>query len=174
MYGNKAIITDRVFSENPEYGHDELVKRLRELLECEIIIIPAYKPEYDFTGHADGMMRFINADTVLVNNVDQDFVYMKKAILAALEKAHLSYVNLPFFEYKDKEHPDNAVGIYINYLEVGDLIVVPAYGYPGNKDADAVAKLKEVFPNKKIETIDYNAIALCGGVLNCTTWVVRK
>lgn len=51
---------------------------------------------------------------------------------------------------------------------------MPVFGVPGNRDAEALAKLKEVFPNKVIETIGYNDIALTGGILNCTTWVMRK
>lgn len=51
---------------------------------------------------------------------------------------------------------------------------MPVFGVPGNNDAEALDKLKEAFPNKVIETIDYNEIALMGGVLNCTTWVIRN
>lgn len=57
MYKNKAIITDRIFSENPNLDKDYIRKKLAELLECEIIIIPALAKSYDFTGHADGMIR---------------------------------------------------------------------------------------------------------------------
>lgn len=174
MYYNKAIITDRIFSENPDWSKGKLISELSKLLECEIIIIPAYKTEYDFTGHADGMMRFVDSNTVLVNNLDQDFAYMKKAIVKALDDASLRYINFPWFEHKIKSNNDHAIGIYLNYLEVGDLIVMPVFGVPGNKDAEALAKLKEVFPNKTIETINYNDVALAGGLLNCTTWVIRK
>ena len=174
MYGNKAIITDRIFSENPDWTKENLKAELAKLLECEIIIIPAYKPEYDFTGHADGMMRFVDSNTVLVNNLEQDFVYMKKTIINALDNANLKYINFPFFEHKIKGNTDHAIGIYLNYLEVDNIIVMPVFGVPGNKDTEALAKLKEVFPNKIIETIDYNEVALNGGILNCTTWVIRK
>lgn len=174
MYCNKAIITDRVFSENPDWTEENLKAELAKLLECEIIIIPAYKPEYDFTGHADGMMRFVDSNTVLVNNLEQDLVYMKKAIIKALDNANLEYINFPWFEHKIKGNNEHAIGIYLNYLEVGNLIVMPVFGVPGNKDAEALAKLKEVFPDKIIETIYYNEVALSGGILNCTTWVVRK
>lgn len=173
MCGNKAILTDRVFSENPDWTKEALLTELAKLLECEIIIIPAYRPEYDFTGHADGMMRFVDCNTVLVNNLDQDFKYMKDAIIKALDKANLKYINFPWFEHQIKGNNYHAIGIYLNYLEVGNLIVMPVFGVPGNRDADAYAKLKEVFPDKIIETIDYNEIALTGGLLNCTTWVVR-
>lgn len=174
MYGNKAIITDRVFSENPDWTEENLKAELAKLLECEIIIIPAYKSEYDFTGHADGMMRFVDSTTVLVNNLDQDLVYMKKAIIKALDNANLNYINFPWFEHKIKGNTDHAIGIYLNYLEVDNIIIMPVFGVPGNKDAEALAKLKEVFPDKTIETIDYNDIALTGGILNCTTWTIRK
>ena len=174
MYGNKAIITDRIFSENPDWTREKLLTELSILLECEIIIIPSYKPEYDFTGHADGMIRFVDSNSVLVNDLDQDFKYMKNAIVKALDNANLKYINFPWFEHKIKGNDDHAIGIYLNYLEVGNLIIMPVFGVPGNKDAEALAKLKEVFPNKIIETIDYNDIALEGGILNCSTWVVRK
>lgn len=57
---------------------------------------------------------------------------------------------------------------------MGNLIVMPVFGGEGNKDAEALARLKEVFPNKAIETIDYNDVALAGGILNCTIRVVRN
>lgn len=174
MYGNKAIITDRVFSENPDWTKETLLSELSKLLECEITIIPAYKPDYDFTGHADGMIRFVDENTVLVNNLEQDFKYMRDAIIKALNKANLKYINFPWFEHKIKGNNDHAIGVYLNYLEVGDLIVMPVFGVPGNKDAEALAKLEEVFPDKTVETIDYTDIALKGGLLNCTTWILRK
>lgn len=173
VFGNKAIITDRIFTENPDWTRESLLTELSKLLEYEIIIIPAYKPKYDFTGHADGMIRFVDSNTVLVNNLDQDFKRMKDDIIKALDKANLKYINFPWFEHKIKGNNDHAIGIYLNYLEVGNLIVMPVFGVSGNKDAEALAKLKEVFPDKTIETIDYNDIALTGGILNCTTWVIK-
>lgn len=38
----KAVITDRVFSENPEYDKNTLTSMLEKLLEAEIVIIPSY------------------------------------------------------------------------------------------------------------------------------------
>lgn len=54
----KAVITDRVFWENPEYDKNTLLLELENLLEAEIIIIPSLKS--DMTGHADGVVRFVN------------------------------------------------------------------------------------------------------------------
>lgn len=174
MYGTKAIITDRVFSENPEMGRDEIRKQLAELLECEIIIIPSLAKLYDFTGHADGMVRFVDENTVIGNDLSADSRTFQTNMERAMRLANLNYIDFPYFNHEIKGNEDHAIGIYLNYLEVGNLIVMPIFGVPGNKDADALAKLKDVFPNKIIETIDYNDVALTGGILNCTTWVIRK
>ena len=61
----KAVITDRVFSENTEYDKNTLLLELENLLETEIIIIPSLKS--DMTGHADGVVRFVNENTVVGN-----------------------------------------------------------------------------------------------------------
>lgn len=66
--GKRAIISDRVYSENPNFTKDELERKLSELLDCEIIIIPALKSQdEDLTGHADGMVRFVDRNTILGN-----------------------------------------------------------------------------------------------------------
>ena len=54
----KAVITDRVFSDNPEYDKKTLLLELENLLEAEIIIIPSL--ESDMTSHADNMVRFLD------------------------------------------------------------------------------------------------------------------
>ena len=174
MYGNKAIITDRIYSENPGVSREDLRKQLAELLECEIIIIPALAKSYDFTGHADGMIRFVDNNTVIGNELSEDSPTFQNNMKRAMRLANLSYIEFPYFNYEIKGNADRAIGIYLNYLEVGNLIIMPVFGVDGNRDAEALAKLKEVFPNKIIETIDYNDVALTGGILNCTTWVLRK
>jgi agmatine/peptidylarginine deiminase len=59
----------------------------------------------------------------------------------------------------------------VNYLEVNNLIVLPVFGR--DEDKQAVDVLRQAFPDRVIETIDYNDVAQEGGLLNCTTWVVR-
>ena len=63
--GARVLISDRVFSENPERPPAVLVRELSELLEAEVLIIPSLKS--DMTGHADGMARFLDDRTVLCN-----------------------------------------------------------------------------------------------------------
>ena len=173
LCSGRAIVSDRIFTENPEYtDKEQLVKELSELLEAEVIIIPAQNG--DMTGHADGMVRFIDHDTILGNNRSEEYKYWTNGIEKVLKDYNLKYIDVPFFYgYKDSKHPDHAIGVYVNYLAVGNLIVLPVFEVAGNKDAEAIAAFKQIFPDKIIETINYNDVALEGGVLNCTTWVYR-
>ena len=165
----RAIISNRVFSENSDRDQESIKEELSKLLGCEIIIIPAINT--DFTGHADGMVRFVDRNTILGNDLAAEYKYWREGMKKVLAEYNLSYIDVPFFE--DKAHPknpDSAIGVYVNYLEVNNLIVVPVFGH--EKDKEAVAVIQKAFPDKKIETIDYSDVALEGGLLNCTTWVV--
>lgn len=165
----RAIISDRILSENPDRDKDELVKELSQLLECEIIIIPAEND--DMTGHADGMVRFVNRNTILGNNLEAEYKYWREGMQKVIQKHGLKYINMPFFVSKDSKHPLSAVGVYVNYLEVNNLIVLPVFGR--EEDNQAINIIKETFPDRTVETIDYNDVAYEGGLLNCTTWVVK-
>ena len=170
----RAILSDRIYSENSDIPRDELRRELAKLLECEIIVIPSLNKTVDFTGHADGMMRFVNRNKVLV--IKYDDKYKKdwwKNTQRIFDTNNISYVEVPFFEDEpDPENPDSAIGVYVNYLEVNDLIVLPVFDR--DEDNQMISILQEQFPNKTIEKINYNKIAKKGGLLNCTTWVMRK
>lgn len=169
--GGRAILTDRIFSENPDIDEDTIKKELARLLECEIIIIPAYKSkEDDLTGHADGMVRFVDRNTIIGNKLDNEYQYIKNGMQKAIDQFGLKYISMPFFiDKKDPKHPYSAIGVYVNYLEVNDLIVMPIFGR--DEDNQAFKIMRQTFPDRTIETIDYNDVALEGGLLNCTTWV---
>ena len=165
----KAILSNRIFSENSNWDKEKLVNELSKLLECEIIIIPAEND--DMTGHADGMVRFVNRNTILGNKLSDEYKYWREGMEKVIEQYGLKYIDVPFFLPKDPKHPHSAIGIYVNYLEVNNLIVLPVFGR--DEDKQAVDVLRQAFPDRVIETIDYNDVAWEGGLLNCTTWVVR-
>lgn len=164
----KAIISDRIFSENinhPKWSNKEiLLSELSRLLESEIIIMPSQKG--DITGHADGMVRFIDKNTILGNDRDKEYKYWSEQMNEVIKKYNLNYKDVPFFTGK------GAMGIYVNYLDVNNLIVIPSFQVEGNMDDEVILLFKKLFPDKIIETINYNEIAKEGGLLNCTAWVV--
>jgi len=171
-WSDRAIISDRVLDENPDYSSKtKLISDIEELLEVEIIVIPQIKS--DRTGHADGMVRFVDRNTVIGNDRNWEYKYWKKRIDKVMQQKGITYIDFPSFE-SSKDYPDNAFGCYINYLEIQDLIIMPIFELKENMDETAHDKLSEVFRNRKIETINVNSIGCLGGLLNCCTWTILK
>jgi len=172
---NRAIISDRVFDENPEYSdRTKLIDELENLLNAEIIIIPQINT--DMTGHADGMVRFVDQNTILGNDRNQECKYWRDGINEVRKNHNLKYIDIPFFENKEinRKYPDNAIGCYVNFLEVDNLILLPIFEVAGNKDIEVFELFKSIFTNRIIETINYNEIGFFGGLLNCTTWTIKE
>lgn len=156
----KAVITDRVFSENPEYDKNALLTELENLLEAEIIIIPSLIS--DMTGHADGVVRFVNENTVIGNASPYKNGYEQK-VKTALKKCGISVIDFPYFDSAGI----SAVGSYLNFLETDKHIFLPIFG--SVQDETALKCAREIF-NKKIIPVNINGIAEEGGGLNCISW----
>lgn len=156
----KAVITDRVFSENPEYDKNTLLLELENLLEAEIIIIPSLIS--DMTGHADGVVRFVNENTMIGNASPYKNGYEQK-VKMSLKKHGISCLDFPYFDSAGI----SAVGSYLNFLETDKHIFLPIFG--SVQDETAVKRAKEIF-EKKIVAVNINSIAEEGGVLNCISW----
>jgi len=169
---DKVLITDRIFSENPQYSvKAKLISDIENLFETEVIIIPQIKS--DFTGHADGLVKLIDSRTIIGNDLDFEYKYWPKAMRKILFDKCFRYINMPIFEYKENEFPDSAIGCYMNYLEIGDLIVFPIFEVIGNKDKEAVDLISKLYQNKAIELININPVARQGGLMNCITWNIK-
>jgi len=169
---DKVILTDRIFSENPTFQKQELINQLREIFETEIIIIPTISD--DTFGHADGCIRFCGDNKIIVSELENEYQYFKKAISKIGTENSFEICELPRFDFKDKKYPENAIGIYLNFLEIGKVIIFPIFKIEDNKDEQALKKIKEFFPNKIIEPIEINEIGLNGGLMNCISWNIKK
>jgi agmatine deiminase len=141
------------------------------LLGVEIIVIPQIRS--DMTGHADGHVRFLNRSALIGNNRQAEYVYWRKKMAKVLKDHHLDYVDVPFFEDKNRQHPESAIGCYVNFLEVGNLILLPVFGRD-ESDYAAYHLFKSLYPERAVETIDINEIGVHGGLLNCISWTIIK
>jgi agmatine deiminase len=167
---NKAIITERVFKDNPRYERKQLIKELHEVLQVDNIYFIPEQPE-DFTGHADGMLRFVDEHTVVINDYTREEEYFQRALNNAIKKAGLDFFTIPYNVYQNN-HYDHANGCYINYLQMENTIIVPTFGFKG--DEEAVRQLETIFAGQNIQTIESNEIAYEGGILNCITWNIKN
>ncbi len=159
--GKKAVISDRVFSENPEYQKPELIRKLSEELRTpEIIIIPA--PGSDITGHADSMVRFLDDKTVICN----ESVFpngIEQQIKRTMRYHGLDVVEFPFAPIDNK----GGVGRYLNYLETDEAVFLPVFGI--ETDARAITAAQKLF-SKLVEPVKIPGIAVNGGGLHSISW----
>ena len=165
----RAIISKRVFDENEGMERSEIAAKLEQLLEAEIIFIPALKPKKDMTGHADGMVRFLDENTVLGNEPIEGGELEAK-IKQRLNDHGINVIDFPYYETGNvKNGIDSAAGSYLNYLETERCIFLPQFGGKRNRDAEAATKAGELF-QKEIVPILCAELAAHGGVLNCISW----
>src|ERR1019366_8299611 len=96
----------------------------------KIIFIPTHP--LDYTGHADGMIRFIDDKTVLINDLSKEKREFQLNVHMALHNAGIKWIEVPYNPYKNIDYIQ-AIGVYINYLEMKDLIILPIFGMKEDK-----------------------------------------
>lgn len=156
----RAILSDRIFAENPSCAKAALVRELERLLEAQVILIPSLKS--DMTGHADGMVRFVDENTVIGNRVPAKNG-LEQRIRAVLSEHGIDTVDFPYYS----SSKGSAAGCYLNFLETASHILLPAFGHP--MDREAIREAGCLFP-KAIVPVDIHEIAEGGGALNCISW----
>lgn len=168
---NSIILTDKVVWENKRhYSEKQLIKKLHDLFEVDKVVLIPWDNECDY-GHADGMLRFINEDKVLISGfyekADNSF---KKWILKSLEKAKLDW---DWLRVSENEVEDNIA--YINFLQTKDLIIIPSLNRPEDDVAgEEISKYFPVYSSKnRIDKVDMRDIVKFDGALNCITWTTK-
>ena len=163
--GQKVIMTDKVLLENnTRYKKDELLATLDKLFEAEVVLIPWDR--YDEYGHADGMVRYIEGNRVLMNNYVDFDPNLRKRLLAALTP-HFEVEELHY----DTPQQSKYTWAYINFLQTDKCIFLP--GLQIKEDKLAMKQIQNFYPNHKVIRIEEcQDLVRDGGALNCSTWNV--
>lgn len=158
--GDKVIMTDKIFRENPRLARAVLVDSLARLLEAEIVLIP--EDVYEEYGHADGMVRYMGSGNVLLNNYCDFDKALRKKLLAALSP-HFNITELHYGHYTDNSWA------YLNFLHLGQHIFVPMID--DKLGETAFRQIAEAFPTCECHSVqDCKSVVNEGGALNCCTW----
>lgn len=163
----RAILTDKIFRENPGWIKTDLQAKLQKLLHVDQLIVIPREP-FDPIGHADAMVRFVDEQTVLVNDYSQVDPAFGERLNQVLRRHGLIVEHLPYYhEKKTLAGIPSAVGNYTNFLRTEKVLVVPVYGT--EYDDAALRKLNSVFPGLPVILLDCTDLAREGGVLNCVS-----
>ncbi|MBK6836089.1 MAG: agmatine deiminase family protein [Bacteroidetes bacterium] len=161
---DKVIMCDKVFHENKHLSERNLIKQLKNLFEVDKLSLWDVN---DFIGHADGMVRFIDSDTVLINDYSKENAEFQRCFRMSLHNAGLDWIELPYNPPNDPKLI-SAKGLYLNYLQMEQAVIVPTF--KTKIDDKAVKVLEQVFKGQTIATVDSNELADEGGILNCISW----
>lgn len=163
-WDDAVIMTDKVLKENPGYDEYGLRFRLEELFETDVVFIPWDR--YEMFGHADGMVRFIDRRTVLLNNYLDFDRSLRECIIRALD-GHFEVKELQY----DTPRCSKYSWAYLNFLQVAGRIFVPGLGI--TEDRLAVQQIQRFYPEHKVMLVpDCLELVRDGGALNCVTWTI--
>jgi hypothetical protein len=159
--GDTIVMTEKVFYENEKYSREDIEEMLRNAFECEIMFLPWDKSEK--YGHSDGIIHYLGDNKVLLTNYDDfdsDYYHQFKTILEQ------KFEVIPLHYPVKKKHEDN--WCYVNYLQIGNLVIVPQLGTP--EDEMAIEQIQKALPNTKVVGVSAIEAVKDGGALNCLSW----
>lgn len=167
---NKIICTDKIFKANSNLSRAKIIETLKSSLEIEDVIIIPEQP-FDMTGHSDGLVRFINESTVMISPYQQEDKEFEEALIESLLMHDLKIVTLPAKGFYRER--DGSIWIpYINYMQVGHLIILPVVGM--HVDEEVLDFFHHCFTGCVIEFVDSSSIIEQGGALNCISWNINN
>ena len=169
------VLTDKVFTENGRKKYDpEFCNYISVVLNSEVIFLPWHcdnpkDPNADVYGHADGFIHWAGDNRVLMSNHRDYCPEEADEIKRRLECVGFEVTEMLF----DVPNPNMDYNwAYINYLEVGNKIIVPTFGVP--EDKQALRYIKKANPDSIVRGFRMKDIAKKGGALHCITWNIRK
>lgn len=167
--GECVVMTDKVFTENNRQKSDpRFIATLEAALRHKVIVIPWHPVNDDVYGHSDGLVKYCGDNRVLMSNCRQTDEKWADAIRSVLEANGFAVTEMLF----DTANPVAALNwAYINFLQVGNVIVMPCFGIA--EDTQAQEYVQRAFPSCKIHTIEMAEIAEEGGALHCISWNIK-
>ena len=174
---NHVILTDKIITENSQYlNKSEVEKVIKEVFNGrKPILIPWKQILDDFYGHSDAYVKFQNRKG---NN--KPCILISPLTVQETESQYLLFGDTFYidkiypYRYKHNKPGFYAFGwAYINYLQVGNKIIIPACGIEVY-DSFALERIKELNPDCDVRNIEMRNIIQQGGALHCITWNIRK
>ena len=156
----------------------------------ELVLLPWEGKQDNPIGHADGMVRYVGDNCVLMTNyLDFDRKYKDdfgSKMKIVLEKAGFRVETIEFWDkLKDDPHFKDLMNeswCYINYLQVGSNVLVPKLSY-SPLDEEAKHQIETALGQTvTVELIDVDMTPIVkdlnsqqnsGGALNCLSWTIK-
>ncbi|XP_078361382.1 putative agmatine deiminase [Oculina patagonica] len=169
-----AITTERVFEDNPNVTEHEFVKELEATIKRKVAVV---EDPQDTTGHADGILSFVEEDVLLISLFDDAdgpryYESMKSSVLKVFPD--LTIIPLPCYIKKYVSHGfASAEGSYANSLVTNNAVYVPFFSnQTANERAFAVFQSST---DKDVVAVEAaGKVPGLGGSLRCMSWQIDQ
>ena len=165
--GDVVVMTDKVFEENTDKSRNEVEQILQDAFQGELLFVPFDRNGDKYgLGHSDGIVHYIGNGKILLTNYDDFSTYFFRRYRKALE-ARFEVTTL---KYKSKRIHARSWA-YINYLQIGSLVLVPQLGL--EEDAQALEQISNTLPECEVIGLPALEAVRRGGALNCISWNIQ-
>lgn len=162
---DKIIMTEKVFYENKDKSRVKVVRLLEEAFQCGVVFLPWDKKE--IMGHSDGIVHYGgDGGKIILTNYDDFSTYFYRRFRKVLER----YFDIIPLRYNVKRKHARSWA-YINFLQIGKLILVPQLGVA--EDQQALEQIGNAMPDCEVVGIPALEAVRRGGALNCISWNIK-
>ncbi len=163
-------------SRNPERSREEIEAALVEFLGVARVVWlgQGLVEDHDTDGHVDNVAAFLGPGRVLIQTVEDESNPNWAASRENVERARtagLEVVELPLLPYVEHDGPPTVVP-YTNFYVCNGAVIVPLGG--AETDADALARLASLWPEREVIGVPGTTLALGGGGVHCITQQVPR
>ena len=159
--GDTIVMTEKVFVENKDKTRTEVERILKDAFRCDILFLPWDRKET--FGHSDGIVHYAGDGKILLTNYDDSSLYYFRRFRKVLEK-HFEVFPLKYATKRRHAHS----WAYINFLQIGKLVLVPQLGL--EEDKQALEQIAKALPDCEAVGIPALEAVRRGGALNCISW----
>lgn len=165
----RAIMTSKIFEENPNDNLSWFVHFIENALGAKLVILP-WDANEEF-GHSDGICRYIGGNRVLLTNYADFDSRMAERFRNILKSCFKQVEELTFNTHRK---PHKHSWAYINWLQTEQVLILPKFGI--EEDEQALEQISRLIPEYegRIEMVDASDLVIHGGCFNCCSWTIRE
>lgn len=168
-----AVVLSRKFLADNQLTEAQARRRLRRATGVShIAFIDA--DEQGGLEHADGVVSFVDVNTLIINSYDEDPAYseqLRADLESGLPGVVIHEVVTPYDGSQIfDERFGSACGLYTNALVTPDRIYLPQFGIP--EDAVALAQVQAA-TRREVVPVASSGVCEMGGGVRCMTWQLR-
>jgi agmatine deiminase len=175
--GRGALLTTEecLLSENrnPKMNKSDIETVLKEYLGCDRVVwLPFGLYDDETDGHVDNVCCFIDEKTVLVPWTDDPANPNRQRLARNRDELQAGGFSVETLPQPDLwTHNGRALALsYVNFVFVNGGVVMPAFGGDAaGTDALALAKMRELIPDREIVSLPTLPIVMGGGNIHCIT-----